>query len=127
MKIQRSNDRGKHNESWLNAKYSFSFANYQNPEWVHFGPLRVLNEDRIAPGSGFPMHSHNDMEIITIMLDGELRHRDSMGHEKSIYPGEVQAMTAGSGIVHSEWNPGDKPAHLFQMWLKDVEINFDKC
>ena len=117
MKIRKSEERGSHSESWLEAKHSFSFAGYQDSQWVNFGSLRVLNEDRIAPGSGFPMHAHNDMEIITIMLSGEIRHRDSMGNEGSIYSGEVQAMTAGTGIRHSEWNPSKETTHLFQMWL----------
>ena len=118
MRIRKSEERGSHSSDWLEAKHSFSFSTYMDPEWMQFGGLRVLNEDRISAGSGFPMHPHNDMEIITIMLSGELRHRDSMGHEKSIRAGEVQAMTAGKGIMHSEWNPSQETAHLFQMWIR---------
>ncbi len=130
MKIRHATDRGKSQRGWLNAKHSFSFGDYRDEDWMEFGKLRVLNEDHIAAGSGFPMHPHKNMEIITVMLSGEMRHRDSMGHEESLLSGEVQAMTAGSGIMHSEWNPSDLDAHLFQLWIKpeadDLEPSYDQ-
>ena len=130
MKFRLAHNRGTADEGWLKSKFSFSFSHYQDPEWKVFGKLRVLNEDWIAPGSGFPMHPHKDMEIVTVMLSGEMRHRDSMGHEQSLYGGEVQAMSAGTGVMHSEWNPSDETAHLFQMWLfpekKDLEPSYDQ-
>ncbi|NQZ57339.1 MAG: pirin family protein, partial [Lentisphaeraceae bacterium] len=117
MKIRRSNERGMASEGWLKSRYSFSFANYRDDEWVKFGKLRVINEDWIAAGSGFPMHSHRDMEIVTIMLSGELHHRDSMGNEQVLRAGEVQSMSAGTGNSHSEWNASETgEAHLYQIW-----------
>jgi redox-sensitive bicupin YhaK (pirin superfamily) len=116
--IRPSAARGTTNIDWLDSKHSFSFGDYYDPENVHFGPLRVINEDVVAPGAGFPMHAHKDMEIITYILEGELAHRDSLGNGASIQPGEVQRMTAGTGIQHSEFNNSkDKPVHLLQIWI----------
>lgn len=113
-----ANSRGYANHGWLKTFYSFSFANYYNPQRVQFGALRVLNDDFIAPQSGFGMHPHDNMEIITIMLDGELTHEDSMGHRQTIKAGDVQVMSAGTGIYHSEFNnhPHESVC-LFQIWI----------
>lgn len=123
MKFRLSDSRGVSKNDWLDSRHSFSFSNYYDPEWMSFGRLRVLNEDWIAPGSGFPMHPHKNMEIVTVMLTGEMRHRDSMGHEQSLYGGETQAMTAGTGILHSEWNPSNETTHLYQLWIEPKESN----
>lgn len=119
LRIRRSEDRGAANHGWLRAKHSFSFARYRDPEYMGFRSLRVLNEDVIHPGRGFPMHPHRDMEIITYILDGALEHKDSMGNGSVIRPGEVQAMSAGTGVRHSEYNPsGTEHVHLMQIWLR---------
>jgi redox-sensitive bicupin YhaK (pirin superfamily) len=103
---------------WLDTYYSFSFAEYYDPQNVHWGALRVFNDDTIAAGEGFPMHSHRDMEIVTYVLSGELAHRDSMGNEGVVGPGGVQFMSAGTGVRHSEYNARrDEPLHLVQMWI----------
>ena len=115
MKIRYSKERGHSEESWLKSKHSFSFANYQDSNWNNFGPIQVINEDWIAADSGFGMHPHRNMEIITIMLKGELTHKDNIGNEYVLKAGEVQVMTAGSGIYHSEWNASNETAHLFQI------------
>jgi len=116
--IHRANTRGNANHGWLNAWHSFSFANLYNPERVHFGALRVLNDDTIAAGMGFGTHPHDNMEIITIPLEGDLAHKDSMGNAATIKTGDVQVMSAGSGIRHSEFNPNaDQQTKLFQIWL----------
>lgn len=113
-----SEQRGQANYGWLNARYSFSFANYYNPENIHFGVLRVLNDDIIQPGMGFGTHPHDNMEIITIPLKGTLMHQDSMGHQSEIKAGEVQVMSAGTGIRHSEFNGSEEEAlNLFQIWI----------
>ncbi len=104
--------------SWLDSWHSFSFAGHFDRDWCGFGPLRVINEDRIQAGHGFGMHPHADMEIITVMLAGELHHQDSMGHSEALRCGEVQRMTAGTGIVHSETNPSAAPCHLLQIWIE---------
>lgn len=129
--IIRSEERGKANHGWLNASHTFSFAGYYNPEKVHFGMLRVLNDDIVAPGMGFGMHPHDNMEIITIPLYGQLEHKDSMGNKKTITSSEVQIMSAGTGVVHSEYNPSQtEEVNLFQIWifpkLKNISPRYDQ-
>lgn len=123
--------RGSADHGWLKAKHSFSFASFHDPEKVHFGALRVLNDDHVAKGSGFSSHPHDNMEIITIPLSGTIRHKDSMGNEGNINTGEIQVMSAGSGIVHSEFNPSPtEDLKLFQLWIlpnkKNVEPRYDQ-
>ncbi|MFN8277883.1 MAG: pirin family protein [Chitinophagales bacterium] len=116
--IHKAAERGHANHGWLNAWHSFSFANFYDPAKIQFGALRVLNDDTIAPGMGFGMHPHNNMEIITIPLEGSVRHRDSMGNEGLVKAGEVQVMSAGTGILHSEVNGSTvEPLKLFQIWI----------
>jgi len=116
--------RGHANHGWLDAHHSFSFASWYDPTKVHFGELRVLNDDIVAGGKGFGRHPHDNMEIITIVLEGALEHKDSMGHTQQIVPNEVQVMSAGSGITHSEYNPDpDKRANLLQTWIFPKEQN----
>ena len=103
---------------WLDSWHSFSFSSHYDPAWMGFGPLRVINDDTIAAGRGFGMHPHRDMEIITVMVEGELHHRDSMGHAEVLRAGEVQRMSAGTGVVHSEINGGDQPCRLLQIWIE---------
>lgn len=102
---------------WLTSRFHFSFAEYRNADNVRFGPLRVMNDDIIAPGEGFGMHPHNDMEIVTYVISGELTHEDSMGHRETLGRGEVQYMSAGTGLLHSETNEGTVPVHLIQTWI----------
>lgn len=116
--IRRAEDRGHANHGWLDTHYTFSFADYYDPRHVGFRALRVINEDRVLPGQGFGMHPHRDMEIITYVLSGQLQHRDSLGHGAVLRPGELQHLTAGTGIRHSEFNPSETEAvHLYQIWL----------
>ncbi|MEB3255143.1 MAG: pirin family protein [Synechococcaceae cyanobacterium] len=103
---------------WLDSWHSFSFSSHYDPAWMGFGPLRVINDDRIAAGRGFGMHPHRDMEIVTVMVEGQLNHRDSMGHAEVLRAGEVQRMSAGTGVVHSEVNGGEQPCRLLQIWIE---------
>lgn len=122
--IVRSEERGYRDFGWLKARYSFSFGDYYDPGKMGFGALRVLNEDRIAPASGFATHPHHNMEIITLPLEGTLEHRDSMGHGAQLHAGEVQVMSAGTGIYHSERNPSHSEwLHLLQIWVMPDTIN----
>jgi quercetin 2,3-dioxygenase len=116
--IRKSADRGHANLGWLDTYHTFSFSTYRDPQHVHFRALRVMNEDFVAPGQGFGTHPHDNMEIVTYVLEGALEHRDSMGNGEALRPGEFQRMSAGTGITHSEFNPSpSEPVHLYQIWL----------
>jgi len=123
IKIRRSEDRGKANYGWLDTNYTFSFNNYYDPRFMGFRDLRVINEDYIAPNQGFPTHGHRDMEILTYIVAGELSHKDSMGNGETIYPHEVQRMTAGTGVSHSEYSSPTDKTHLLQIWILPEENN----
>lgn len=118
IQVRRAVDRGHADHGWLDTFHTFSFADYSDAKHHHFRSLRVINEDRVAPGQGFGMHGHRDMEIVTYVLEGALQHKDSLGNGSILRPGEFQRMSAGSGIQHSEFNPSPtEPVHLYQIWL----------
>lgn len=117
IKIRRSNERGAANHGWLDTRFTFSFADYFDPKHMGFRSLRVINEDVIEAGQGFPKHGHRDMEIITYVINGEISHRDSMGNGETVRPNEVQRMTAGTGVLHSEYSSPTEKTHLLQIWI----------
>lgn len=118
LTVRPAAERGHGRFDWLDTRHTFSFADYHDPAWMGFRALRVINEDRVAPGAGFAPHSHRDMEIVTWVLDGVLEHRDSLGNGSQLRPGDVQVMSAGTGITHSEYNADPaRPLHLLQTWL----------
>jgi len=122
--VRKAAQRGTTKIDWLDSRHTFSFGDYYDPSWMGFGPLRVINEDFVKPGQGFGMHPHRDMEIITYIVSGALEHRDSLGTGSVIRPGDVQRMTAGTGIRHSEFNPSaDDVVHLLQIWIVPEQTN----
>jgi quercetin 2,3-dioxygenase len=131
INLRRAKERGGGDFGWLNTKHTFSFSDYYDPRWMGFRSLRVINEDYVAPASGFPTHPHSDMEIITYVLEGKLEHKDSLGTGSVILPGDGQRMTAGRGIRHSEYNPSkSEQVHLYQIWIlpekKSLEPSYEQ-
>lgn len=131
IQIRKSTDRGHFNHGWLDTYHTFSFDTFHDPEHMRFRSLRVMNEDRVAPGQGFGMHPHRDMEIVTYVLAGALEHKDSMGNGSVLRAGEFQRMSAGTGLMHSEFNPSpSEPVHLYQIWLfperKGIEPSYEQ-
>jgi hypothetical protein len=130
INIRRSKERGHANYGWLDTNYTFSFSNYYDPRFMGFRALRVINEDFIAPHQGFPTHGHRDMEIVTYVIRGELSHKDSMGNGTTILPNEVQRMTAGTGVLHSEYSSPTEETHLLQIWIlpekEDLEPGYEQ-
>jgi quercetin 2,3-dioxygenase len=130
LRVRHSEERGVTQTDWLDSRHTFSFGDYHDPQWVQFGPLRVINEDWVAPLKGFDFHGHRHMEILTYIVSGQLEHQDSLGNGEVMHPGTLQRMSAGTGIMHREWNPSDdETVHLLQMWIlpasQDVQPGYE--